>query len=324
MLEEAVNRIQPLVGDLVFVSTSNSLLEVISDACVVPRKHVFAEPARRNTLGALVWVVANLIAQGYEDSSVAVVTADHKIGKPDRFVETVKTAMEIAEQTSGLVTLGIQPTRPETGFGYIEVNRDVTVQSSDGRTAYGSKRFLEKPSVATATAFLSGGNHLWNSGMFFFTVSAFLRELGQTNPEAFAILQRTAESLKKSDLESATVAFEMLPNLSIDFAMMEKASSVYVVPSDFPWDDLGTWDALERSLEPDEQGNFTQGRVLAIDSSGCVIYNEGGPRVIGVIGLSDLVVVATADAVLVCPKSEAQRVKQIAAAWALEAVAAHE
>jgi mannose-1-phosphate guanylyltransferase len=313
MLEEAVNRIRPLVGDDAFVATSAALKDVIVESQTVPATNVFAEPTRRNTLGALVWVAASLIATGIEDATVAVLTADHKIGEPDTFRATVSAAMDIAESTKGLVTLGITPDRPETGYGYIEVDRSSTVKAGDGREAYGSRRFLEKPSQETAEEFIASGNYLWNAGMLFYTISGFTSALREADPEAADILDEIASALKAADHHRAVHAFERLPNISIDFALMERAKTVYVVPSDFPWDDVGAWDSLERSLETDSAGNVFQGRVIALEAGGCVIVNDDEDKVVGVVGINDLIVVATRHAVLVCPKSEAQRVKLIVA-----------
>jgi mannose-1-phosphate guanylyltransferase len=311
MLEEAVNRITPLVGDGAYVSTSASLMTVIREAGVVPSEHVLAEPARRNTLGALVWVAASLIARGITEATLAILTADHKIATPEAFRATVSAAMDVAESTGGLVTLGITPDRPETGYGYIEFDRTQTVNASDGRHAFRSRRFLEKPSLETAEEFLASGNYLWNAGMFFYTLAGFSKALKLANPEAAQILDEIVIALKQDDHHSAVHAFERLPNLSIDFALMEKSEDVFVIPADFPWDDVGAWDALERSLDVDALGNVVQGRVVAIDSTGCVIFNDDDEKVVGVVGLADLIVVTTRNAVLVCPKSQAQRVKQI-------------
>lgn len=311
MLEEAVCRIRPLVGDEVYVSTSKTLEGVIQEAEAVPPGRVLAEPARRNTLGAIVWVAASLLARGAGEATLAILTADHKIDEPDRFRATVAVAMDVAESTGGLVTLGITPDRPETGYGYIEVDRSASVSAADGRLAYRSRRFLEKPSLETAEEFVASGNYLWNAGMFFFTLPAFVESLKSANPHAGVVLAQIARAVEAGDRQGAVRAFEQLPNLSIDFALMEKAETVYVVPSDFPWDDVGAWDALERSLETDIKGNVVQGRVVALDSSRCVLVNDDNEKTIGVVGIDDLIVVATRTAVLVCPKSDAQRVKQI-------------
>lgn len=312
MLEEAVNRIQPLVGEgNVWIATGATLRDSIRQAAVVPDRCVIAEPARRNTLGCLAWVAANLLADGKGDATVAVLTADHSIQEPDKFRATVSTAMDVAEQENGIVTIGIVPTRPETGYGYIETDQDVPVKTAAGRTAFRSKSFREKPSLETAREFLAQGNFYWNGGMFFYRLPVFMEELAHAQPEAHALVLEMASALEAKDHPQAVRTFEKLPSISIDFALMEKASKVFAVPSDFPWDDMGAWDALERSFELDADGNVSQGRTTIIDTSGSIVYNDIERATIGVIGMKDVVVVATADAILVCPKSQSQRVKEI-------------
>src|SRR4051812_33814227 len=166
LLEEAVRRIVPLVGhDSVYIATGRNLVDPIRDSAIIPAEHVLAEPLKRDTLGAIVWTVANLLAAHPDGTKItlAILTADHKIGEPELLRETVSSAMELAETTGGLVTIGIAPTRPETGFGYIELDRTQTVAAD----SYRARSFREKPVAAEAEAFLLSGDFLWNSGMFF-------------------------------------------------------------------------------------------------------------------------------------------------------------
>lgn len=307
MLDEAAERMAPVVGeDHVFVSTNIAIGDAISSSGAFPADRVFAEPTRRNTLGAICWVCANLMAKGLGEASVAVVTADHIIGEPDLFRKTVTDAFDIAENEQGLVTLGIRPDRPETGYGYIEFD-----QNAPTGAGFRSKSFREKPGRETAEEFVRSGNFLWNSGMFFFTVPTFLRELEGAEPEARQATNRIAEALKAGDERAAVQAFEALPNLSVDYAVMEKAAQVYVVPAEFPWDDMGAWDALSRAFPSDEMGNVVRGSSVVLDTGDCVVVNEDPSATVGVIGISGIVVVNTKDAVLVCPKDRAQEVRRI-------------
>ena len=308
MLEEAIERIAPLCGsDAVYVSTSANLAPFIVGAGVVPEAQVLAEPLKRNTLGALVWSVAALLAKGYDlKTSVAILTADHRIAPPAAFRACVEDALSVAETEGGLVTIGIRPDRPETGYGYIEA--DLAARRGAG---YVAKSFREKPDVETAKAFLASGSFLWNSGMFFFTLGGFCDALAETQPDAKSTLDQIVDALNAGDYEAAKLNFERVKNESIDYAVMERASNVSVVPSRFDWDDLGAWDALERSMLLDSAGNVNEGATILIDSAGCIVYNESEARIVAVLGMNDVVVVSTDDAVLVCPKSEAQRVKQI-------------
>jgi mannose-1-phosphate guanylyltransferase len=313
MLEEAVLRVQPLFGEEgVYVATSSPLRDPVLACGVVAEEKVLTEPARRNTLGAQCWVVASLLARGLEDATVAMLTADHMIGAPDRFRGSVTAAMDIAEDHGGIVTLGMPPDRPETGYGYIEEDPERTVQARDGRSARRSRSFREKPSEETAEQFLAAGHFLWNGGMFFFTLPTFLNELQNAQPDAHAATLATAQALKRGDVSEATRQFERLPNISIDYAVMERATDVYVLRADFPWDDVGAWDAMSRTRKQDANGNVVEGPAIVLESAGCVVLSEDPSITIGALGLRDVVIVATRDAVLVCPKHEAQRVRLLA------------
>ncbi|MBC8064209.1 MAG: mannose-1-phosphate guanylyltransferase, partial [Chlorobia bacterium] len=312
LLEEAVNRIAPLIPrERVIIATGLSLLDAVREASLVPDESVLAEPAKRNTLGCLAWVAANLLAKHEGEESevaMAVLTADHKIGEAPLFRDTVAVALETAQRTGGLVTIGIRPTRVETGYGYVEVGDIVRPEKPE---AYRAACFREKPDFETATHYLESGKHLWNSGMFFWTLRGFLGEMSHANPEVFATIIRISKQLQAGDMNSATTSFESLPNESVDYALLEKATQVYTVAGEFPWDDVGAWDALERSMPVDTDANMVHGPALVVDSVGTIVYNDEPNVLVTAIGLEDLVVVVTRGAVMICPKSQAQRVKEI-------------
>lgn len=318
MLDEAVHRIEPLVGaGNVLVATATHLQGPIREAGLVTEENVIAEPDKRNTLGALVWLAAVLASRPGEEGeggfdepiSLAILTADHKIDDPMTFRKDVELALQIAEETGGLVTLGIPPTRPETGYGYIEAAPQDEV--TRGRNVFPVASFREKPDKATAEEFVRGGGFTWNSGMFFWTLAGFASELKTAHAEAHAIMLRIAEALRAGDQAAAEAAFRELPDLSIDYALMERAKRVYVVPANFPWDDVGAFDALLRTMPSDEYGNVILGEVHAVDCEGCLLYNEAGEQVLTAVGLRDQILIQTHDAVLVAAISDAQRVKEI-------------
>jgi mannose-1-phosphate guanylyltransferase/mannose-6-phosphate isomerase len=315
MLYDAVHRLEQAVDELV-ISTSGILTQAITQAGVVDPKNVFGEPARRGTLGALVWTVASLIARGHDEATVAVVTADHAIGDEERFRTAATAAMHVAETVGGIVTLGIRPTRPETGYGYIEMEIHTAFQAPGNVTAYRSQAFREKPNAVIAAFYLESGHHLWNSGMFFFCIPEFLREMQTAAPEAHARTLSIVEALKAGDLNQASAEFLKLPDLSVDYAVLEKAEMLHVIPVDFPWDDVGAWDSLDRTMAPDELGNVTKGESHFIDVNSCIVVNDGSERVVALLGLKNLVVVSTAEAVLVCDKAQTQRVKELVALMA--------
>jgi mannose-1-phosphate guanylyltransferase len=310
MLEEAVERLDGVVGQ-VFVSTSTMLGPIIAESGFVPADAVLAEPAKRNTLGALVWVAAELIARGHKDASVAVVTADHFIGEVERFRSAVTHALELAESSGTFVTFGITPTRPETGYGYIEV-AEIPEHLEHGWRSYRSAAFREKPDQQTALDYVASRRYLWNSGMFFFTVEGFVRELALVQPEAAQALEGIVDALRRGDEDAALAQFETVPNLSIDYGVMEKVPHVYTVPVNFPWDDVGAWDALERTGDPSDEGNSIRGNPVLIEVTNSVIVQTETGINVGVLGVDDLIVVSTGSAVLVCHKSKAQRVRELA------------
>jgi mannose-1-phosphate guanylyltransferase len=314
MLQEAINRIAPLVGpENVVASVSSTLEAPVREASLVSEQNVWAEPMKRNTLGALCWAAAQLLARGQQETTVAVLTADHQIKEPETFRATVGAAMDLAEETNSLVVIGIRPDRPETGYGYIEADLKQVTKTTGGREGYRSLSFPEKPDAPTAAAFLQQGNFLWNAGMFFYTLQTFLRELEQAQPKARALVDKIAEALREGDKWKAENAFAELPSISIDFALAEKAQQVMVVPSDFPWDDVGSWDSLERTLPKNSDGNVTQGDSVLIDTTSSIVVNDSATMKVGVLGVSDVIVVVTDGAVLVTTKDQAQRVREITA-----------
>ncbi|HXH60691.1 MAG TPA: mannose-1-phosphate guanylyltransferase [Fimbriimonadaceae bacterium] len=299
LLAQSVGRIAPLVGDDVFVSTSEALRDPTLEA--LPGwepSHVLCEPCRRNTFGALVWTAANLSVQIGGDASMAVLTADHMISPDDRFLSTVEHALEIAERESALVTIGVKPTRAATEYGYIETGSPA--------------KFVEKPDAKTAQEFLKSGRHLWNSGMFFWTMASFKSQLARHCPDASAVLEEVVAHLQSKKHDAAALAFERLPNISIDYALMERSDKVAVVEAEFDWDDLGSWDALSRALPRDNDGNVSMGEARIVDCSDNVVYNDKSGVRVNVLGMKNVVVVVSGDEVLVCDKSHAQDVRDLA------------
>lgn len=305
MLQEAVDRIAPLVGqENVYIATATHLAEPIRAAAIVPDANVIAEPDKRNTLGCLGWVAATFSSRGMAEVSVAILTADHKIEEPEHFRQTVDQALSLAESTGGLVTMGVSPNRPETGYGYIECGEPL----NEGRRVLS---FREKPNLELAKSFVESGNFLWNSGMFFWTQCAFMNELTQADSASCQIIDDIVSSLKEDDTETAADHFRRFPNLSIDYALMEKSGNVFVVPAMFPWDDVGAFDSLFRTMPTDENGNVIIGNVLAKDCTNCVLYNESDQGIMSAVGMSNIIMVQTKDATLIAPSDSAQRVKEL-------------
>ncbi len=267
---------------------------------------IVLEPMARNT--AAVAAVAALAGRHSDpDALVLMVPADHVITKPDAFRAAILSAAETAKER--IVTFGIRPTHPETGFGYIEHGAEL----SDG--IYEIKRFLEKPNLETAIGYVRGGHHDWNAGIFLFSPKVMLEELDMYAPE---VLAAAADAWEKATRDGAIVnldadAFIQAPSISVDYAVMENTKRSAVVPCDIGWADVGGFAELWRLGAKDEDGNHSRGKTILIDAKNCLIQNHGGPTV-AVIGLEDVMVISTPSGVLVCPIDRAQDVKKAAEA----------
>jgi mannose-1-phosphate guanylyltransferase len=317
MLGEAVERLAPLIpAERILVVTAGRLVAPIRAARVgVPDANVLAEPCKRNTSGCLAYAATHLMAQHGDPAqlTMAIVTADHLIGDPERFRETVAVALDTAEERDALVTQGIVPDRPETGYGYIEV-RDVSapVAGRGGIAVYDVAAFKEKPTPEVARQFVESGRYFWNSGMFFWRVSTFLSELEQAQPELARKTREMADTLRRGDPKRTAAIFETLDNISIDYALLERAKRVVVVRADYPWDDVGAWISLDRTREHDAAGNVAEGGPVLIDTRNSIVVNDAGAdaMAVSVVGMDNVVVVVSKDGVLVIPKDRAQDVRK--------------
>lgn len=269
----------------------------------IPRDQIVGEPVGRNTAPCIA-LAAALVAREDPEGVLVVTPADHWISDEEAFRKVLLRGVEVAQKQRGLVTFGIVPTGPETGYGYIEAGEVMDAAPEGVRRV---ARFTEKPDRATAEKFLVGGRHFWNSGIFAWRADVFLEELSKHHPEMTAECRRIADSV---DRESALQAgYAALTSISVDYAVLEPSDNVFVVPADFPWSDVGSWDALAEVLPSDGRGNALEGDALAVDSSGCLV--QANSRFTAVVGVKDLVVVDCPDALLICSKHDAQGVKKV-------------
>jgi mannose-1-phosphate guanylyltransferase len=269
-------------------------------------ENLVAEPAARNTGPAVGLGAIEAARRARDDVRLAVIPSDAFIADEAEFGRVMATALEHA--ADAIVTIGIKPTRPESGYGYLQ--RGALVRGG----VYEVARFVEKPDGATAGRYLSGGDYLWNSGMFFFTAQRLFEEARTHLPELAAIL---AEIRGSSDpAATANSRYPAAPKISIDYGIMEKASGILVVPGDFGWNDVGSWSAVADIRAKDGAGNVALGDVVLSGVSGSVVVAEPGAPLLGVVGVDDLVIVATKDAVLVVRKDRAQEVRALVDALA--------
>ncbi len=309
MLEETVRRVDPLIPpERARVVTGPGLVEPILEALPeLPREQIYVEPRGKNTAPAIGFAAA-LLAAADPDASMVLLPADHHIPDGGAFRDALAYAEGVARSERCLVTFGIPPARPETGYGYIEVGAERGRQGEMRHHA--AARFVEKPDAATAERYLAGGGHLWNSGIFVWRADDILAALATHVPEMAAPLEGLREAAGTSRQQAALEAlFDAAPATSIDYAVMEKAPSIAVVRAPIGWDDVGAWSALDRVHEADAAGNVLRGDVISVDSGANIVFSDGG--VVGLVGVRDLVVVRTGDALLVCARERAQEVKAV-------------
>ncbi|MCI9372930.1 MAG: NTP transferase domain-containing protein [Lachnospiraceae bacterium] len=307
MVNETIDRLEGNVTkENIFVVTNSTQAELMLHATagrVLP-DHVLAEPAARNT-AACIGYAAMEILQKYGDGVMCILPSDHYIKKTDVYRKVVADALRIAEETDALVTLGIQPTYPSTGYGYICHEEE---KRADG--SYAVRQFVEKPNLEKAREYLLSGEYLWNSGMFFWKASVIMKYFKELLPDIYACLEKIGAAMGTDDERNVIQEiYPQIPKISIDYGIMEKASKVLALEGDFGWSDVGSWDALESLYEKDEYGNITYGEQVHIDTHDCIIYAKN--KLVTTIGLDNVIVVETEDAVLVCDKNRAQEVKKI-------------
>lgn len=300
LLHATVDRIEPLVpAERIFVVTAQSQVEDVRRAAPgVPPENIIAEPSARNT-AACIGLGAVEILRRDPEAVIAVIPSDQFVSQGERYREAVALALSVAEK-GGVITIGIRPHTPETGFGYIRMGR-----ARDG--AFEVEKFVEKPSRATAEEYVISRQYLWNSGMFFFRADRILAAIRLHLPKLGQILDSiAADGPQTGDL------YPLAPSISIDYGVMEKLGpgEVLVVPGDFGWSDVGSWSAIGEIAVRDEHGNAILGEAVTVDARGNILV--GPPdRMLAAVGVSDLVVVVTEDAVLVMPKDRAQDVREV-------------
>jgi len=307
MITQTVARMEEMVPiERVLVVTAAHQAEQVREALPgIPDENILREPESRNTAPCIA-LAALEIARRSEQAMQIVVPADQVIEPPDSFYATVKAACTEAGDGDCLITLGIKPTFPATGYGYIQAGE--TLRTHDGTPVLAVDRFVEKPDEETARGFIESGGYFWNAGIFAWRTDAILAALNQHFPEAIAALDNVGTG---KDLDAAYAGLSSVP---IDIAVMEQADNVRVIPIDYRWSDVGAWDALPEVHPPDADGNYAvlgqDGLLINEDSKGCITWTEDD-SVVALIGVEDMIVVRTENALLVCPRDRAQDVKKI-------------
>jgi len=309
MIVETVERLLPLLPYESIYTISNRAQAAMIRSLVpsLPARHVLVEPMSRNTAASLILATARVYRQD-PGAVVFALPADHLIARPDIFRRKLAAAAEAAAGGEVIVTFGIPPTFPATGFGYIHYSSRRTSRIN-GEMFCPVLRFREKPDLERAKAFLRLGSHAWNSGMFIWRADVFARKLELYAPDFYPFWKRILRALEKKDRVEIGRVFREIPATSIDYALMERAREVLMNEGDFGWSDVGSWVALADIWPKDEAGNSIRGESLVLDARRCLIYSPR--RLAAVVGLDDIIIVDTKDALLICRKDRDQAVKEI-------------
>lgn len=309
IIQETVDRILPLVPaeNILIVTGETHAGELIRQLPRIPRENVIIEPAGRNT-APCIGLAALYVAKRAGDDVMIVLPSDHKITNTDEYLKILAAAADMAARGDYLVTIGIKPTRPDTGYGYLE--KGSVAATVDGETIFKVKSIREKPDLGQARAFLRRRAFFWNSGTFIWKASTILKAIKRWLPALHDGLADIGQSIgtgrEKGVIESV---YGTLQSISIDYGVMEHADNAFLIRGDFGWSDIGSWDALWETSAKDPSGNVTRGNCAAVDTRNSLVFSSG--RLVATVGVEDLIVVDTGDALLICRKGSSQDVRKI-------------
>lgn len=306
MIQDTVSRLEGIIkNENIFIVTNQiqkpSILEQLSD---IPEANIIAEPFGKNT-AACIGLASILIHNKSEDAVTIILPADHLIKNVKQFQNTLLKASEFAFKSEGLLTIGINPTRPETGYGYIQI-----IDKEVAENIYKVQTFAEKPNLSTAKRFMESGDFLWNSGMFIWKTEVILNEISLYLPELYEGLLEIEKAIGKSIFnEILTKVYGQLVSISIDYGIMEKSNKVFLIKGNFDWSDVGSWEEVYQLSKKDDNSNAYQGDVYTENSFGNYIFNRN--KFTAVVGLENIIVIETDDALLICNRENAQDVKHV-------------
>jgi mannose-1-phosphate guanylyltransferase len=309
MLVETIKRIRPLIPARRVTLVANAAQTKLARKLLprLPKESFLVEPLARNTAPALMLATARVWLDNPE-AVVAVLPADHLIRDKARFLQILRAGIEAAARERVLVTFGIPPTYPATGYGYIRHDRE-SGRKIGGAVFYPVQAFKEKPNVAQADEYLASGNYVWNSGMFVWRADVFIEKPERFAPDLKTTWMAIVSALRSKSAARLRSAFTLAPAMSIDYALMEKAEGGLVADGDFGWSDVGAWSTLSEIWPRDRAGNAVRGDTLAIDAKDCLVWNPG--RLTALVGVRNLIIVEAGDALLVCNADLDQKVKDV-------------
>ena len=312
MLQLTIKRLKDIVPmDRIFIITNKQYIDLVKKQLPkIPKENIIGEPVGRNT-APCIGLASTILKQFDEKAKMFVLPADHLIENVDEFTKVVNTGLKFVEKQDAIVTLGIVPSHPETGYGYIQFIEDAYYHADgNGTEIFKVKTFAEKPSLDVAKVFLESGDFLWNSGMFIFRADTILNQMEKFLPDLYHALNKIEKAIHTHNYQKTLdQVFAEIKSISIDYGVMEKAKNVYVIKADFKWSDLGSWDEVYRLRAKDKNNNAVIGDTFIKDSKNNLIMSSKG--FVGVIGADDLIIINTKDGLLVCKKDRTQEVKEI-------------
>lgn len=308
LLQTSIDRLLPKFKlDDIFIITNQSYVPLVKKQ--IPRlakKNIIIDPYKRNT-APCVGLATVIIAKKNPNETLAVLTADHLIQKGEEFLKILSSASKFLEQFPDyLVTLGIKPDHPATGYGYVRAEKPLAVLQ--GNEIFKVRQFIEKPDLRTAKRFIKNWQYFWNSGMFIWKADSILKEFKKHLPAIYKkllVIKKNLNNRRIIDRE-----YKKMQNISIDYGIMEKAERVAVIPANLGWSDIGSWKILKEVLSKNDKDNIIKGKQVYLDTQGSLIYSTS-KKLIATIGLKDIIVVETDKAILICPKEKSQDVKKI-------------
>ena len=309
MIQMTVNRIKPIIPiERVFVCTGEMYVDLVKEQLPeLPEQNIIIEPEGRNTAPCIA-LSAFVIKKYYKDANMIVLPSDHLISDEDEFRNVIKNADEFVKANKeAIITLGMEPTRPETGYGYIRYGKDEKVINN--HKVIKVDAFVEKPNKEKAKAYIKEGNYLWNGGMFLWSTDNILNQIEKYSNDTYEALKDIEIVANEEIQEVINNNYHKTEAISIDYAVMEKSDSIYVVPSRFGWDDVGSWEALDRYREKDEKGNVLVGSAKVVDSHGNLVISSSHDIVVE--GLKDIYVIENDGKILVGHKSNVANVKEL-------------
>jgi mannose-1-phosphate guanylyltransferase len=309
LLQSTIRRFESFIDkDHIYIVSSQNQKQVLEEQTPeIPRKNLIYEPVGKNTLPCI-GLAAMFAEKDNLDGIMVVSPSDHLIRDHILFKDTLRAAEKIADKKDGIVTIGIKPTYPATGYGYVKTAEDII--GVEKIKQFKVERFVEKPDLSNAEKYLKEGGYYWNSGMFIFKVSVLLKAVQEFAPNLYKDLRRIQENMGKPSFpQRLETIYRAVESISIDYGIMEHARNIYLVEGIFDWNDLGNWESVYQEEKKDKEGNASQGETIFLDTKNSFVFTDEG--IVALIGLKDVVVVRDGNATLVCNRNNVQDVKKI-------------